>query len=41
MEADEEGIIVESLSCRRLVVGVIESYQGISQERSELPASLR
>src|ERR1700730_15064665 len=41
MEADEEGIIVESLSRRRLVVGVIESYQGISQERSELPASLR
>src|ERR1700730_3131796 len=40
VEADEQGIMVERLSCRRLIIGVVESDERISQERSELAARL-
>src|SRR5580700_7988151 len=40
MVANEEGIIVEHLSAGWLVVGIVQPYQGVSQECSELPASV-
>src|ERR1700736_3278569 len=40
MRADEEGVIVEHLSARRLIVCVIQPYQGVAQKWSELAPSL-
>ena len=39
MGTNEERTAVEDLSARRLVVGIIQTDQGVAQERSEQPAS--
>src|ERR1700722_124143 len=40
VRADEEWIIVQRLGAWRFVVGVVQTDQGIPQERSELAAGL-
>src|SRR6266853_706896 len=40
MGADEEGVIVEHLSTRRLIVRVIQPHQSVPQKGSELAPSL-
>ncbi len=40
MRTNEERIVVQCLCARRLVVGIIETYQRIAEEGRELPASL-
>src|SRR3984893_2162910 len=40
MRANEKRIMVENLGAGRLVIGVIEAYEGVSQKGSELAAGL-
>src|SRR5260370_27210630 len=40
MIANEQGIVVEHLSARRLVVGIVQPHQSVSQKWSELTASV-
>src|SRR6266852_9206497 len=41
VRANEERIMVENLGAGRLIVRVIEAYEGVSQKGSELAAGLR
>src|SRR5260370_33820235 len=40
MIANEQGIVVEHLSARRLVVGIVQPHQSVSQKWSELTPSV-
>ena len=37
---DEEWVVVQSLGTRRLIIRIIQTHKGVSQEGSELTASL-
>src|SRR5229473_8202298 len=41
MRANEKRIMVENLGAGRLIVGIIEAHEGVSQKRSELAAGFR
>ncbi len=41
MRTNEKRVVVKDLSARRLVVRIVETYQGVAKKRSELATSLR